>query len=122
MGSKLWEEGKLYYMIFQNTFNFPCRVTVKMLLNHRSGLPNYVLPDNYKWDKRHVTGAYCNHCILTNPAIQCWKKIRYCNTNFALLALIIEKVGGVPYAKFMDSVFFKPLQMNDTSILIGRFC
>ena len=30
------------------------------------------------------------------------KRFNYCNTNFVLLALIIEKVSGKTYAEFLD--------------------
>jgi len=40
----------------------------------------------------------------------------YCNTNYALLGLIIEKASGQPYADFLKEYFFTPLQMKDTYV------
>lgn len=121
---KLWELGKLNLEDpLSNYFsNFPYPgITIKMLLSHRSGLPNYThYLEIYKWDKRKmVTNAdvlqslYTMHPPLDFPS---GKHFAYCNTNFALLALIIEKVSGESYPDFMKNTFFIPLGMKDTYV------
>ncbi|HUS01656.1 MAG TPA: serine hydrolase domain-containing protein, partial [Chitinophagaceae bacterium] len=40
----------------------------------------------------------------------------YCNTNYTLLGLIIEKASGKTYAEFLQHHFFTPLKMNDTYV------
>jgi CubicO group peptidase (beta-lactamase class C family) len=40
----------------------------------------------------------------------------YCNTNYALLACIIEKVSGMSYKKYMEQNIFKPLGMQNTFV------
>lgn len=96
-------------------------VTVKMLLNHRSGLPEYL----YFFEKngwKRTTFATNNDVI--NGLIN-WKPGRayradthfnYCNTNFVLLASIVEKVSGLPFPQYMKQYIFDPLQMNDTYV------
>src|SRR6185369_11483956 len=44
-------------------------------------------------------------------------KFNYCNTNYALLALLIEKVSGKSYSEFLKAELFKPLGMNHTSTI-----
>jgi CubicO group peptidase (beta-lactamase class C family) len=44
------------------------------------------------------------------------RHFEYSNTNYALLALIIEKVSGLPYPEFMSKTFFEPLKMQDTYV------
>jgi CubicO group peptidase (beta-lactamase class C family) len=104
--------------------NFPYEgVTVQMLLTHRSGLGNYIYfcepycdkPDEYK------AGCFDNKAVLDiietyKPEVYAkpGKKFEYCNTNYALLALIVEKVSGMSFPEFMDSNIFKPLGMKDT--------
>jgi CubicO group peptidase (beta-lactamase class C family) len=44
-------------------------------------------------------------------------KFAYCNTNFALLALIVEKVTKQQFPKAMREWIFEPLHMDDTFIL-----
>lgn len=98
-------------------------ITVRMLLDHRSGLTNYAyyFDDREKW----------NHAkLLTNQDIldlfvrydagldfKADKKFAYCNTNYAMLALIIEKVTGMQYAKAMKRIIFEPLGMENTFVI-----
>ncbi len=121
---KLMEEGKIqlndtlgkYFPAFPHE-----GITLKMLLNHRSGLPNYThYLEAFKWDKKKLV---TNSDILQSfyqlhPALDFRPGTRfaYCNTNYALLALIIEKVTGTSYNEFMKSSFFVPLGMNDTYV------
>jgi len=121
---KLWEEGKLDINDSLSKYfkDFPYHgVTIKMLLSHRSGLPNYVhYLERYKWDKKRlVTNAdVLNSLYVMHPPLQfiTGKHFSYCNTNYALLALIIESVSGMPYKTFLENTFFKPLGMHDTYV------
>ncbi len=121
---KLWEEGKLNLDddLSKYFVDFPYQgVTIKMLLNHRSGLPNYVhYLEHYKWDKKKmVTNAdVLSSLYQMRPPLefQTGKHFAYCNTNYALLALVIETVSGFPYNTYLANTFFRPLQMNDTYV------
>lgn len=121
---KLWEEGKLNIDddLTKYFVKFPYEgVTIKMLLSHRSGLPNYLhYFEAYNWDKKKMVtntdilqSLYQMHPPLEFPS---GKHFSYCNTNFALLALIIETVSGLPYKTYLENTFFKPLHMNDTYV------
>ncbi|MEO6455826.1 MAG: serine hydrolase domain-containing protein, partial [Ginsengibacter sp.] len=96
-------------------------VTIKMLLNHRSGLPNYIyFLQELGWDVTKVSTNQdvLDYLIKFKPPITHLPGTRfnYCNTNYALLALLIEKVSGKPFPEFMQYAFFKPLKMNDTYV------
>ena len=102
--------------------NFPyAGVTVRMLMNHRSGLPNYLYYfEQKKWKRNQpatnqdvVNSLYEWHPPLTSLT---GKHYSYCNTNYVLLASIIEKVSGVPYPQFMKENFFTPLGMTNTFV------
>lgn len=121
---KLWQDGKLNLdddlSLFFDKFPYP-GTTVKMLLTHRSGLPNYTnFLEAYKWDKKKlVTNLDVLSALYTyHPPLQfsTGKRFTYCNTNYALLALVIEKVTGQLYHTYLEETFFKPLQMTDTYI------
>ncbi len=121
---KLAEMGKLNLDDDLITYfpGFPyAGITVKMLLNHRSGLPNYIyFLQKLGWDvsKVSVNKDVLDYLIKFKPAPVHLPGTRfnYCNTNFALLALVIEKVSGKTYPEFMEHYFFKPLKMNDTYV------
>jgi CubicO group peptidase (beta-lactamase class C family) len=96
-------------------------VTVKMLLNHRSGIPNYVyfIP-NSKWNKKvYATNEDVLNIIYTDKPTRLFKpgtRFTYSNTNYVLLAMIIEKVSGQSFPDFMRQKFFEPLGMRHTYV------
>ena len=122
---KLWEESKLNIddPVSKYLPGFPLEgVTIRLLLNHRSGIPKY---DHYMgemgWDKHKMIS---NQDVL-DFLIANYKKIpiarpntgfSYSNTNYALLALIIEKVSGTTYPDFLKRKFFDPLGMKDSYV------
>lgn len=121
---KLMEEGKLQLndslQQFFPLFPYP-GITLKTLLSQRSGLPNYgYYLEKINWDKKHpVTNAdVLTTLIEYKPDLQYTpnKRFNYCNTNFVLLALVIEKVSGKPYADYLQQTFFTPLGMNHTKV------
>lgn len=96
-------------------------VTVKMLLTHRSALPNYVyFMQTLGWDThKYITNQdILDYMIKFLPPLvgRTGTHFKYCNTNYALLAMVIEKASGTSYAKYLSKNFFKPLQMNDTYV------
>ncbi|MEO8764902.1 MAG: serine hydrolase domain-containing protein [Ginsengibacter sp.] len=94
-------------------------VTIKLLLSHRSGLPNYIyFMEQLGWNRMQ----YCSnedvlsYLVKYKPPIAsvAGTRFTYCNTNYALLGLIIEKASGMSYAEFLQNTFFTPLHMYDT--------
>jgi CubicO group peptidase (beta-lactamase class C family) len=108
---------------FLEEFPYP-EVTVRMLLNHRSGMRSYAYftdRDKKVWD-RHNT--LTNQDILTimrtkNIGLEqkTGTRFAYCNTNYAMLALIIEKTTKLSYREAMSQIIFKPLGMKNTFVL-----
>jgi CubicO group peptidase (beta-lactamase class C family) len=103
-------------------FPYP-EITVKMLLNHRSGLKSYSYFTDKKaiWDKHNIL---TNQDILTLMATKdigleskTNTRFAYCNTNYAMLALIIEKITGLSYKEAMSKIIFKPLDMKNTFVM-----
>jgi CubicO group peptidase (beta-lactamase class C family) len=122
---KLQEQGKLsiHDSVSKYLTNFPLKgVTIKTLLNHRSGIPNYVhYMERLGWDrKKFVTNKdVLDFIIARSKDIQINqpdKRFSYSNTNYALLALIIEKVTGLTFPEYMKSNIFLPLGMQDTYV------
>jgi CubicO group peptidase (beta-lactamase class C family) len=102
--------------------SFPYKgITVQMLLSQRSGLPNYMnAMEKMGWDKKiRVTNQQVlDFFISKKPDLYYTSGARfnYSNTNFVLLALIIEKISGQSYKTFLTKTFFEPLQMNNTFV------
>jgi CubicO group peptidase (beta-lactamase class C family) len=100
--------------------DFPYQdVKVKDLLNHRSGLPNYIYCLNSEICRpdyqMNNTDMY-NYLVSKNPKpyLRPDKRFNYCNTNYALLALLIEKTTGQTYSRFLKNELFDPLGMKNT--------
>jgi len=96
-------------------------VTIRLLLSHRSGLPNYLyFMDKLGWDKKqHCTNEDVLNYLIKykpKPMSQPNTHFAYCNTNYALLGLIIEKASGESYADFLQQEIFSPLNMKDTYV------
>jgi CubicO group peptidase (beta-lactamase class C family) len=122
---KLWEEGKLDIhdpaSKYLPGFPFP-DVTIKNLLSQRSGISNYVhFMDQSGWDRRKFLTnndllEYINtHKAYIQRALP-GRHFEYSNTNYALLALVIEKASGQSYAEFLTKHFFIPLHMDDSYV------
>ncbi len=123
---KLVEQGKVQltdeFSKYFPHFNYP-GVTVQTLLNHRSGLPNYLYfmedlgwPDTVVIKNSDILNSLVNRkAELLNIGTPD-TRFNYCNTNFALLALLIEKVSGLTYPRFMEETFFVPLGMKESFV------
>lgn len=125
---KLVEAGKIkltdHLTQFFPGFPYP-NVTVKTLLSQRSGLPKYeyfitkIQPAPVELSKKFLTNQdVLNIIIKYKPdlARETDTGFMYCNTNFALLALLIEKVTKVPFPQAMKEMVFTPLNMNHSYI------
>ena len=144
---RLMEQGKINLDADVKTYlsAFPYNnVTIKNLLSHRSGLPNYVhlMEGNSteSFRKKNKRGKWVTYSrvvknnnikagLVTNkdmlqflidkhPAIESLpnRRFQYCNTNFALLALIVEKITGLDFPTYMKDSVFTPLGMNNTYV------
>ncbi|RZJ25174.1 MAG: class A beta-lactamase-related serine hydrolase, partial [Flavobacterium sp.] len=97
-------------------------ITIRMLLDHRSGLRNYAYfcDDPAIWDKHNTVTNQDILRLFTEKNLQLESKpdtrFAYCNTNYAMLALVIEKLTGLKYGEAMRRMIFKPLGMNDTYV------
>lgn len=123
---KLMEDGKLNIddPVVEYLPRFPFNnITIKMLLTHRSGLKDYLnFMDDIGWDKRKtVSNNDLLNIIADNKSMMLIQKpgtaYSYSNTNYALLAMIIETVSGKTYSNYLDTQFFMPLKMDDTYVL-----
>ena len=103
--------------------NFPYPdVTIQTLLNHRSGMKNYAYftYENNNWDKKKLLSNEDIIKVMVDKEITLETKtdthFSYCNTNYAVLALIIEKITGLKYPEAMKEMIFDPLGMTNTFV------
>jgi CubicO group peptidase (beta-lactamase class C family) len=117
------EEGKLQYddPIEKYIPGLPYPgITIRHLLNHTSGLPDYQQIMDQHWDKNKVAGNedIISYLIQYYPArlAEPGEKYEYSNTGYVLLASIAEKASGKDFVEFCRERIFKPLNMTSTDI------
>lgn len=95
-------------------------ITIRNLLNHTSGLPDYQRVMDEHWDKSKVAG---NQDILEyleryhpEKKFMPGEKYEYSNTGYVLLASIAEKASGNDFITLCRSRIFQPLGMSSTDI------
>ncbi len=120
----LMEQGKLKLSQTVDQFypEFPYKgITIEMLLSHRSGLNNYVYFTDGIWKQKYkgmtnkdVIKLYAEY--KPAPYFPPNRQFHYNNTNFMLLAAIVEKVTGQDFDIFMKENVFKPAGMKNTAI------
>lgn len=125
---KLHEQGKIdlgapltTYLPapFHSTIKNAGRITVRMLLNHRSGVPEYVGDPEY-------VSLVIQHPLTVHKIEGCLKflenedsqfppgsQYKYTNTNYLLLAMITDAITG-DHAAFIAENIMKPLGLKNT--------
>lgn len=99
-------------------------ITIRHLLNHTSGLPDYMELFEKIFDSSKIA---TNEDVITIFAQKQPKvvfapntKHEYCNTGYALLASIIERASGETYSNFLQKAIFKPLRMTNSFVYKRR--
>ena len=100
-------------------------ITIKNLLNHTGGLPDYMVLMDSLFDKSKIATnkdiiilfARYTPKVLFPPNTK-WE---YSNTGYALLASIIEKASGISYKDYLQKVIFTPLNMTNTFVYSRRY-
>lgn len=123
----LVHDGKLHYGdhltdIFPEFPAYGKSITVRNLLNHTSGLPDYedVLMKQYPNTPDEKIPQILDEGVLklleqqSSGKFAPGSKWEYSNSGYAALAMIIEKVSGKSYGQFLQERIFVPLKMNNT--------
>ncbi|MEM1323827.1 MAG: serine hydrolase domain-containing protein [Bacteroidota bacterium] len=100
-------------------------ITIKHLLIHTSGLPDYMQLAEEHWDKTKMATNEDMINLFTQfkPAVEFapnehWD---YSNTGYLLLATIIERVSGLSFGEYLQENIFTPLDMKNSFVYRRRF-
>ncbi len=103
-------------------------ITIRQLLNHTSGLPDYVslMNENWKPDlesydpERLISGNQdiIDMLVRMKPSIRFkpGEKWEYSNTGYVLLATLVQRVSGKPFEDYLREQVFLPAGMMNTSV------
>jgi len=92
-------------------------VTIKQLLNHTSGIPDYEEIRSYDAYRYRMTPEEVIKIAQSRPVDfepgQGWY---YSNTGYYLASMVLERIDGLPLGKILDTRIFGPLGMNQTRL------
>lgn len=118
----LAERGKLSYddklvKYFPEFESFASNITISHLLTHTSGLLDHldIVKDNVTdWTNEDVVKLLKReNRVLFQPG----EKTGYSNSGYVLLSMIVEKVSGASFSKFLEKNIFVPLGMKNTLVV-----
>ncbi|SET81940.1 D-alanyl-D-alanine carboxypeptidase [Draconibacterium orientale] len=112
-----------------NGLDYSAEITIAHLLQHTSGLPDY-------FEGKTIDGSANVMELLFSEPDKLWKPVEtiefakqkmeplfvpgngynYTDTEYVLLGLIVEKMSGTNLHNYFEEHFFKPLNMNHTSM------
>jgi D-alanyl-D-alanine carboxypeptidase len=123
---RLVARGKLELsdMIGERLPNLPSAwsaVTLRQLLNHTSGLPDYTESDGSRMQVQtdpqgFVSPAKILSWVENDPLVFTpGSRYAYSNTDNIVVGLMAERVSGRPYGRLLREIVFKPLGLTRTS-------
>ncbi|MGL5086140.1 MAG: serine hydrolase domain-containing protein [Clostridium sp.] len=124
-------------------YKYGFKITIRDLIQMRSGMPDYLNEidmfflddeskniikeyengnyyDKYVEDKRWNSEIILRNLYLTELQFEPNSTYDYCNTNYYLLGLIIEKVSGLSYEDYIKENIFEPCEMTTSSFEIKK--
>lgn len=120
--TKLVKEGRLsldttlaeYFPELKDRIENSDKITLRMMVQHRSGIPNFVDHPEY-WSNppknKQETLAYA----LDLPAnFEPGEDYGYSNTNYMLISDLIDKVVGYPHQQYIKEQILEPLNLKNT--------
>lgn len=95
-------------------------VAIKHLLSNTSGIEEFL---SWTESEIDISVIQSNSSIIrtlferkTKPAFEPGQGVQYCNTNYLLLASIVEIVTKMPFEEYLSQNIFKPCGMQNTSV------
>jgi CubicO group peptidase (beta-lactamase class C family) len=99
------------------------QITIHHLLTHSSGIMNLTnLPhfdDKIRpliWTTENLLNEFKHYPLDFKPG----ERHAYSNSGYVLLTFIIEQISGQTYSGYLQDHIFRPLEMNNTGVDLGR--
>lgn len=97
------------------------KMTIRHLLQHRTGMARYMAVASWYWKdwKKPMANSDVLHQFVKHDPITFFRpgrRFNYCNTNYVILASLVEKLSGQSFAEFMKERVFEPLEMDQAMI------
>ncbi len=90
-------------------------ITLRLMLQHRSGIPNFTDHSDFQWDKPSKNKDKLLKLFMDLPAdFEPDAQYSYSNTNFFLIAEILDKTLGYDHQQYIKEEILMPLGLNNT--------
>ncbi len=90
------------------------KITLRLMLQHRSGIPNYTDSHNYWVDPPKSRKERLELALDLPASFEPGKDYEYSNTNYMLISDLIDKVVGYSHQQYIKEKILIPLELNDT--------
>lgn len=97
------------------------KITLRMLLQHRSGIPDWIDDPNFPWDKSLTDVNEVLELVLDDPSIfEPDSRYDYSNTNYLLIGKILDKTLGYNHQQYIKNEILFPLKLTRTFGLLNE--
>ena len=97
------------------------QITLRMMLQHRSGIPNVTDQDEFDWSKPSTDISEILELILDEPAnFKPDTRNSYSNTNYLLIGNILDKTLGYSHQRYINREILAPLGLTHTYGLLSQ--
>lgn len=103
-----------YFPELAGRIEYAEKITLKMMIQHRSGIPNFTDHPGF-WSNPPANSKEALEYALDLPAnFEPGEEYGYCNTNYLLLSLLIDKVLGYSHHQYIKEEILLPLGLKNT--------
>ena len=97
------------------------QITLRMLLQHRSGIPDFIDVPNLPWANLPADANEFLKLVLDKPAdFKPDSRYRYSNTNYLLIGNILDKTLGYSHRQYIKREILDPLELTHTYGLLSE--
>ncbi|MFZ1715805.1 MAG: serine hydrolase domain-containing protein, partial [Saprospiraceae bacterium] len=97
------------------------KITLKMMVQHRSGIPNYTDYPGFWENDSSISNEASLNLVLDKPAdFKPDKKYSYSNTNYLLIGKILDKTLGYSHHQYIKREILIPLELNNTFSVLSE--
>ncbi len=97
------------------------RITLRMMLQHRSGIPNFTDHPEYPWfESLPDLNAYLEYALDEPADFEPDSRYRYSNTNYLLIGEILDRVLGYSHHQYIHDEILVPLGLTHTYSLLSQ--
>ncbi|MFC2089333.1 serine hydrolase domain-containing protein [Bacteroidota bacterium] len=96
-------------------------ITLRMLLQHRSGIPDFIDHPDYPWGEPPMSTRETLELVFDTPAdFEPDKRNKYSNTNYLLIGEILDNTLGYSHHQYIKREILLPLELYDTYSLLSE--